>query len=243
MASEAGGERLQKLLAQLGLASRREAEQWIRAGRLSVNGQPAVLGMRVTAQDQLRLDGRLVRRRLAPSAETSVILCHRSPGEPLAQLSARLPRRAGRRFISVSPMPTGDGGLELLSADGALAARLQRAVRSLEVEFHLRVRGELSEPQQSAILGGELDGPARLTVLALEASGGEGTNRWYRLLARGASGSEVRRLIERQGATLARMLRTRLGTLQLPPTLSRGQWREMQPAELSALLDSPATGR
>lgn len=239
--AEAGGERLQKLLAQLGLASRREAEQWIRAGRLRVNGQPAVLGMRVTAQDQLRLDGRLIRRRLAHRPEAAVILCHRSPGEPLTDLTARLPRRAGRRFVSVSPLPTGDGGLELLSADGALAARLQRAVRSLEVEFHLRVRGELSAAQQAAILSGQLDRTRRLEVLSVEATGGEGTNRWYRLLARGASGSDIRRLIERQAVTLARLMRTRLGTLQLPSTLSRGHWRELQPAELSALLGTPTT--
>ncbi len=241
MAAEAGGERLQKLLAQLGLASRREAEAWIRAGRLRVNGQPAVLGTRVTPQDQLRLDGRLIRRRVARTPQIPVIVYHRSPGEPLAQLTARLPRRAGRRFVSVSPMPIGDGGLELLSADGALAARLQRAVRSLEMEFHLRVRGELSAAQQAAILGGELERTVRLTVLEFEPGGGEGSNRWYRLLVRGASGSEVRRLIERQAVTLGRMLRTRLGTLQLPPTLARGHWRELQPQELSELLGSPGT--
>ena len=58
----AAPERVQKVLAQLGLASRREAEDWIRAGRLTVNGKPAVLGMRVGLRDQLKLDGRLIRR-------------------------------------------------------------------------------------------------------------------------------------------------------------------------------------
>lgn len=242
MAQPAGGQRLQKLLSQLGLASRRQAEAWIRAGRLSVNGRPALLGMRVTEQDQLRLDGRLIRQRAAPATGAAgVLLCHRSPGEPLTQLADRLPRRAGRRFVSVSPLPTPDGGLELLSADGALAMRLQRAVRALEVEFHLRVRGELSAAQQAAILEGRLDSGARLRVLALEPSGGEGSNRWYRLLALGASGGDVRRLVERQAVTLVRMLRTRLGSLVLPPTLARGRWHTLSPAELSGLLGSPVT--
>jgi 23S rRNA pseudouridine2605 synthase len=239
-------ERLQKVLAQLGLASRREAEQWIRAGRLSVNGKPAVLGMRVGPEDQLRLDGRLIRQRAARTAD--VLLCHRSPGEPLlprgtdtASLAERLPKRAGRRFIAISPMPTVDGGLELLTADGTLAARLQRAVHSLEVEFSLRVRGELSEAQQQSIREGLLDNGSHVTVRTLEPGGGEASNRWYLLVTLGASGSEVRQLLERQAVTLTRALRTRLGSLQLPATLARGRWRALEPEELSALLGSPAT--
>jgi 23S rRNA pseudouridine2605 synthase len=267
-----GGGRLQKVLSELGLASRRQAEDWIRAGRLSVNGRPAVLGMRVSAQDQLRLDGRLVRQRAPRTRGAAVVLlCHRSPGEALLpaglgaavpgaargtrvatgfsastgtggqSLAERLPRRAGRRFISISPMPISDGGLELLTADGTLAARLQRAVHSLEVEFSLRVRGQLSDEQQQAICEGVLAGGGAITVRSLEASGGEGSNRWYRLVALGARGSDVRTLLDRQGVTLTRAMRTRLGTLELPSTLARGQWRELEPAELSALLGSPGT--
>src|SRR5580698_3300258 len=122
MPAPVAAERLQKVLSQLGLGSRREAEGWIRAGRLTVNGRPAVLGMRVGAEDQLKLDGRTIRRGQA-AAESSVYICHRSPGEPLlpprtlasdtgasasagananasVSLAERLPRRAGRRFIS-----------------------------------------------------------------------------------------------------------------------------------------------
>jgi 23S rRNA pseudouridine2605 synthase len=276
----AGAGRLQKVIAQLGLGSRREVEDWIRAGRLSVNGRPAVLGMRVSFHDQLRLDGRLIRQRAAPRAAATVLLCHRSPGQPLlpprkgarasepppgqligtdlsgpqltgAQRSVahagpvesfaeHLPRRAGRRFISVSPLATVDGGLELLTADGTLAARLQRAVGSLPMEFSLRVRGELSEAQQQGIEDGQLDSGARVRVQSLEPSGGEASNRWYRLVTVGASGAQVRQLIERQAVTLTRALRTRLGALALPPTLARGRWRELSTEELSALLDSPA---
>jgi 23S rRNA pseudouridine2605 synthase len=240
-------ERLQKVLSQLGLGSRREAEDWIRAGRLTVNGRPAVLGMRVGAEDQLKLDGRTIRRGHAP-AESPVFICHRSPGEPLlpartnatdpnsgVSLAERLPRRAGRRFISVSPMPTVDGGLELLTSDGTAAEWLQRAVHGLEVEFSLRVRGELSEIQLQAIREGALDSGAVVRVLELEASGGEGSNRWYRMVALGASGNEVRQLIERQAVTLGRMLRTRLGKLELPRSLARSHWREMTDEELAAL--------
>lgn len=246
------------MLAQLGLASRREAENWIRAGRLTVNGRPAELGMRVLPRDQIKLDGRLIRRRaLAAPVAAPVILCHRSPGEPLlderapraaaataagaavaASMAARLPRKAGRRFISISPMPTVDGGLELLTADGAVASRLQRAIRNLPMEFSLRVRGELSEQQRQGILNGLLDGGIVLRVALLEPAGGEASNRWYRLVATGASGNEIRQLIERAAATLVRLLRTRIGALTLPRSLPRGHWRQLTPAELAAVTES-----
>ena len=270
MPAPVAAERLQKVLSQLGLASRREAEAWIRAGRITVNGKAAVLGTRVAADDQLRLDGRPIRRQL--TRDVPVFLCHRSPGEPLlppravtgaaasattrradpgsssssapsASIAERLPRRAGRRFISVSPMPTVDGGLELLTADGARATRLQRAVHALEMEFSLRNRGELSTAQQLAIREGMLDRGAALRVLQLEPTGGQGSNRWYRLLAVGASGNDIRQLIERQAVTLVRMLRTRVGTLALPRTLARSHWRELEAVEVTALLGNPGSGR
>ena len=174
-------ERLQKVLSRLGLASRREAEQWIRTGRLSVNGRAAALGDRVGEGDQLRLDGRLIRQTRAPR-NLPVLLCHRSPAQALLptadsteSMAASLPRRTGQRFISVSPMPQVDGGLELLTADGELAGRLQRAVRAHPVVFSLRVRGELTAPQESGILAGQLDRGTNLKVLGIAGAGGTGT--------------------------------------------------------------------
>jgi 16S rRNA U516 pseudouridylate synthase RsuA-like enzyme len=142
------GERLQKVLSHLGVASRREAEQWIRAGRLTINGRAATLGARVEPGDQLRLDGRLIRQR-QPDRALPVLICHRSPGIALLpdaagsdSVAGGLPRRVGTRFMSISPLPQVDGGLELLSADGEIAGRLQRAVRAHLLVYSLRVRYE-----------------------------------------------------------------------------------------------------
>jgi 23S rRNA pseudouridine2605 synthase len=135
-------------------------------------------------------------------------------------------------------MPTVDGGLELLTADGTAAERLQRAVHGLEVEFSLRVRGELSPIQQQSIREGALDSGAAVRVLELEANGGEASNRWYRLVALGASGNEIRQLVERQAVSLGRMLRTRLGKLELPRSLARGQFRALTAEELERLRPS-----
>jgi 23S rRNA pseudouridine2605 synthase len=245
-------ERLQKVLARLGLGSRRQVETWIEAGRLMLNGRTARLGDRVGPGDRLQLDGRPVRLESARASAAGVplFICHRSPGQVLLgrtsadagqSLAAGLPRRAGRRYLSVSPMPLQDGGLELLTADGALAARLQRAVRSLPVEFRLRVRGEITAQQERGVLGGELDRGVRLAIEHLEPAGGEGANRWYQLTARGVSGSDLRQLLERQGIALSRVLRVRLGTLALERRLARGHSREVSAEERSALLEPPPT--
>lgn len=241
-------QRLQKALAHLGLGSRRAIEGWIRAGRLTVNGQLAELGTRVRESDRIRLDGRLVHRR--PASAQQVFLCHRSPGEPLdpaalqrstdpeaiEALVDRLPRSGGRRFIPVSPMPRQDGGLEIVTSDGELAERLQRVVRGLASEFSVRLHGALEEAQLASVQSGELDGGARVDVLDCEPRGGEGTNRWYLFSARGASGRDVRRLFERSGGMVSRVLRIRLGSVALDRSLSRGRFRRLAPRELDQLL-------
>jgi 23S rRNA pseudouridine2605 synthase len=243
-ASEA--ERLQKVLSRLGVASRREAEQWIRAGRLSINGRAAKLGDKVSHDDQLRLDGRLIRQAHAASAKP-VLLCHRSPGIALLpkadgseSVASRLPKRKGQRFMSISPLPQVDGGLELLCADGDVSARLQRAMRSQAMDYSLRVRGELSAEQQLAIGLGLLDRGSALKIISISEAGGAGSNRWYQIDTLGASGNDLRQLVERQGATISRLMRIRIGSLKLERSLARGQWRELTAEELNGLLNPAA---
>ena len=237
-------ERVQKVLAHMGLASRREAETWIRAGRLSINGRTAGLGDRVEHGDQLRLDGRLIRQPRT-ARELPVLLCHRSPGQGLlaaaaadrtATMASGLPRRVGQRFVSISPLPQVDGGLELLTADGELAGRLQRAIRAHTVIYSLRARGELTPAQQAGIREGQLDRGVALRVVAIAEAGGTGSNRWYQIDTLGASGNDLRQLLERQGVAVSRLLRIQLGTLQLERSLPRGRWRELLPEEVSSLL-------
>jgi len=180
---------------------------------------------------------------------TATFLCHRSPGEGLREpregeeggtLVDRLPSRSGKRYIAISPMPRPDGGLELLTSDGAFAARLQRLVRGLEIGFSLRVRGELEAEQIEGILEGQLDSGERLQVLTCEAGGGEGANRWYQVQTKGANGRELRSLVERQGAIVSRVLRVQFGPLLLDRTLARGHFRPLEPEEIEALLAPPA---
>lgn len=201
-----------------------------------------MLGQRVEGRDELKVDGRLVRRsqdaRKLGTVET-VYLCHRSTGQSLEEtILARLPRRVGRRFLAISPMPRVDGGLELVTADGALAERLQRRVRAWQTSFLVRVRGEIPVAGLEGIRSGRLDDGRALAVTELEGSDeeSEGANRWYRLTLVGASGKDVRQLFERQGALVSRIQRIGIGPVALTRDLNRGHFRAVT-AEEAALLN------
>jgi 23S rRNA pseudouridine2605 synthase len=239
-------ERLQKYLAQRGLASRRGVEEWIRAQRLTVNGRIAELGQRVTEADEIRLDGRPIKARATAAAQ--VFIFNRSPGDPLRESTAeraalldRLPRTAGKRFVAVSPMPGIDGGLELVTSDGALAAKLQRAMHRLPCEFSVRVKALLGPDQLAGVQSGKLDRPARMTIESLSTSEAdlEGSNRWYSVVARGASGKDIRQLFERQGVLVSRILRVSMGKVALDKSLLRGQFRQLENDDVESLLTSP----
>lgn len=250
----APAERLQKYLAQRGLGSRRVIEEWIRAQRISVNGKLAELGQKVSAHDEIRLDGRPIKARAAAAAQ--VFIFNRSPGDPLqasdrtrpgretgpeterAPLVDRLPKNAGKRFVAVSPMPGIDGGLELVTSDGALAEKLQRASHRLACEFSVRVKALLGPDQLAGVESGKLDRPTRMQIDSVSTSEAdlEGSNRWYAVIARGASGKDIRQLFERQGVLVSRILRVSMGPVKLDKTLSRGQFRQLEDEDVAALL-------
>jgi 23S rRNA pseudouridine2605 synthase len=218
-------------------------EEWIRAQRLTVNGKIAGLGQKVTAADDIRLDGRPIKARATAAAQ--VFIFNRSPGDPLRESTAeraalieRLPRNAGKRFIAVSPMPGIDGGLELVTSDGALAARLQRANHRLPCEFSVRVKALLGPDQLAGVQSGKIDRPTRMQVESVATSEAdlEGSNRWYSVIVRGASGKDIRQLFERQGVLVSRILRVSMGAVKLDKSLLRGQFRQLDDNEVAALL-------
>jgi 23S rRNA pseudouridine2605 synthase len=236
-------ERLQKYLAQRGLGSRRVIEEWIRAKRISVNGRIAELGQKVSTHDEIRLDGRAIKTRATAAAQ--VFIFNRSPGDPLREadgersaLIDRLPKTAGRRFVAVSPMPGIDGGLELVTSDGPLAEKLQRASHKLACEFSVRIKALLGPDQLAGVQSGKLDRPTRMQIERVTTSEAdlEGSNRWYAVIARSASGKDIRQLFERQGVLVSRILRVSMGTVKLDKSLSRGQFRQLEAEDVAALL-------
>src|SRR5262245_983391 len=237
-------DRIQKVLARAGVASRRQVEEWIRAGRLAINGVPATLGAQLRSRDKVTLDGRVVRLRESESTK-AVVIYHRTPGRELAPSDAaesgrlfdKLPKRAGRRWVPISPLPPNDGGLELLTSDGDLAQGLMRRLATLRILFSVRVRGEVSQEQLARLQSGVIDEATTIEVESVEPAGGEGTNRWYTMSTRGARARDVHRLAEASGIELSRLLRIGLGPVRMDRALARERFRTLNPGESTQLYE------
>ncbi|WP_371325129.1 pseudouridine synthase [Dechloromonas sp. ZY10] len=242
---EAKPERLQKILAQAGVGSRREMEEWIAAGKVSVNGEVAHLGQSVVPTDKVKIGGRLINIRFTGSSRPPrVLMYHKPEGEIVSRddpdgrpsVFAALPRMRGGRWINVGRLDFNTSGLLLFTTSGDLANKLMHPSSQLVREYAVRVLGELTmEAQQQLLNGVELeDGPANFG--ALVDAGGEGANKWYRVTIFEGRNREVRRMFEAVGCTVSRLIRVRYGPFVLPPQLKRGRCRELNEAEIKQLL-------
>ena len=240
----ATGERLQKVLANAGLGSRRQIEEWIRAGRVDVNGQIAQLGDRVRPTDRVRLDGRLIHARRLQVPERQILVYNKPEGELVTRSDPQgrktvfesLPRPKGGRWVSIGRLDINTMGLLLLTTDGELANRLMHPSGEIEREYAVRVLGEVTpEALQQLQTGVELDdGPAHFADIT--DLGGEGANRWYGVTLREGRYREVRRMWEVVGAKVSRLKRVRFGPVALGTTDRVGRWRDATADERAALL-------
>lgn len=237
--------RLQKFLAEAGFGSRRQIEEWIRQGRLSVDGRPAELGQQVCGEERILLDGNPlrvptvpVRRRVLAYYKPVGEVCSRSDPEGRPTVFERLPKLRNGRWVAVGRLDISTQGLMLFTNDGELANRLMHPSRGIEREYAVRVLGEVGEELlQRLVAGVELeDGPARFESLVRQ--GGEGANAWYHVTLCEGRNREVRRLWESQGVRVSRLIRVRYGPVGLRRGLRPGRWEELEVNELNALLES-----
>ena len=230
------------MLAGAGLGSRREMEQWIGAGRVSVNGEPAAVGTRVSAHDRVEVDGRPVRlRRGVPER---VLLYHKPVGEIVSrddpegriEVFGKLPRLRGAKWIAVGRLDFNTSGLLIFTTSGELANRLMHPRHRIEREYAVRLLGELTEEQMQTLRTGVQldDGPAHLD--RIEDAGGQGSNHWYNVVLSEGRNREVRRLFEAMNLMVSRLMRVRFGPIALPSYLKRGQMRELDEQEIARLL-------
>jgi 23S rRNA pseudouridine2605 synthase len=241
--TDAGPERIQKVLARAGLGSRREIEGWIAAGRITVNGRRAGLGDKVGPRDRLELDGRSVALPATTPAATRVLACHKPPGEICTRsdpegrptVFERLPRLRDARWIGIGRLDFNTAGLLLFTDDGELAHALMHPSREIEREYAVRVRGRAGEAQIAQLLRGVQleDGPAKFLTVA--DAGGEGSNHWYRVVLAEGRNREVRRLWEAVGLEVSRLIRVRFGPCELPRERRMGEVWELAPGEVDRL--------
>lgn len=235
--------KLQKLLAQKGLGSRREMEVLIASGQVKLNDQTAVIGDRAGPGDIIRI-GRRVIRIHEEEELPKVLLYHKPEGEIVSRSDPqdrpsvfdKLPYLRSSKWIAIGRLDFNTSGLLIFTNDGALANRMMHPRFEMEREYAVRILGELTEEQMQQLTTGITleDGEAAFTYLADQ--GGEGANHWYRVILKEGKNREVRRMFEAIGLTVSRLMRVRFGPINLPPRIKRGQWLELDEKETRRLL-------
>jgi 23S rRNA pseudouridine2605 synthase len=237
-------QKLQKILAQAGLGSRRDMELMISSGRVTVNGAVATIGARVGPTDQIKMAGRIVRAHAATRLPR-VLLYHKPEGEiasrddPRGRPSVfeRLPTLTGAKWISIGRLDFNTCGLLMFTTSGELANRMMHPRFEIEREYAVRVMGKLQQEHlQQLMQGVELDdGMARCE--RVELRGGEGANQWCHVVLKEGRNRIVRRLFEKLGFIISRLMRVRYGPVELPSRVKRGQYYELTGDETRRLLD------
>ena len=242
LAAEPDAPKLQKVLAQAGIGSRRDMEQLVQEGRITVNGEPAHVGQRISFGDQLRIDGKVIKARIAPPPPR-VLAYHKPAGEVVTHddpqhrptVFRRLPRLAQGKWQSVGRLDMNTEGLLLFTNSGELANQLMHPRFGVEREYAVRVLGVVDSAERERLLQGvEIDGQAA-AFKSIEDGGGEGANRWYRVVITEGRNREVRKLFEAVGHAVSRLIRVRYGSVVLPRGLRRGLWVDLDEVDVWTL--------
>lgn len=234
LAPEPDAPKLQKVLAQAGIGSRRDIEDWIADGKIEVNGEVAHVGQRISFGDQVRVNGKPIRVRISPPAPR-ILAYHKPTGEVCTfndpegrpTVFRSLPRVQGQKWQSVGRLDINTEGLLLFTNSGELANQLMHPRFGVEREYAARVLGTLNDEQRSKLLEGVSVEGQVAAFRRIEDGGGEGVNHWYRVVITEGRNREVRKLFEAVGLVVSRLIRIRYGTVVLPRGLKRGVWVEL----------------
>jgi len=238
--------KLHKVLAEAGLGSRRDMEDLIVAGRVSVNGEPAHIGQRILPTDAVRINGKLIQRRVNNSKPPRVLVYHKPAGEIVSHddpegrpsVFDRLPTMKTGKWLAVGRLDFNTEGLLLFTTSGDLANRLMHPRYNIDREYAVRTLGELEEGMRQKLLAGvELD-DGLASFSKVQDGGGEGINKWYRVVIGEGRNREVRRMFEAVGLTVSRLIRTRYGAMTLPTGLKRGRWEELEENDVRSLMSA-----
>jgi 23S rRNA pseudouridine2605 synthase len=231
-------ERLQKIIASAGLASRRKAEELIVEGRVSVNGRAVTeLGSKAdVARDQIRVDGRPLPR----SGRHVYLLLNKPPGyvstvrDPQGRPTViSLLRGVKERVYPVGRLDYHSSGLLLLTNDGELANLLMARASAVPRTYHVKLEGrpqasELERLEQGVVLDGRRTAPARIRLLA------DREKPWYEIVLTEGRYHQVRRMFERIGQGVVKLKRVRVAFLT-DEGLAPGHFRHLSPAEVKRL--------
>lgn len=235
-------ERLQKLLAQAGLCSRREAERWILEGRVVVNGHAASLGDRADLRrDKIQVDGKPI----GMAEEKRYLMLYKPRGyvttlhdEHGRKTVADLVRDCGARVVPVGRLDYNSEGLLLLTNDGALVNALTHPRHEVEKHYEVRVRGRLDNIPRLAepmTIDGYAIRPADVVILEKDEQSAK-----LRLIIHEGRNRQIRKMCEQCGLEVRRLKRVAVGNLPLDTHLKSGAWRDLTEDELAYLQEIAA---
>jgi 23S rRNA pseudouridine2605 synthase len=234
--------KLQKVLAQAGVGSRRDIEQMIEDGRIEVNDEVAHIGQRISYGDRIKVAGRPIKVRISPPP-ARILAYHKPVGEVVTHddpqgrptVFRRLPKLNNGKWMSVGRLDLNTEGLLLFTNSGELANQLMHPRFGVEREYAVRVLGSLDEASRTRLLEGvDIEGQ-KASFLSITPGGGEGVNQWYRVVITEGRNREVRKLFDAVGLTVNRLIRVRYGAIVLPRGLKRGVWVELGESDVRAV--------
>lgn len=236
-------EKLQKVLARAGLASRREIERWIEQARVRVNGEIAKLGDRVDSSDKILVDGKPVNLRHSENVKRRVLVYHKPVGEMCTRSDPdgrptvfdHLPHLRNQRWIVIGRLDLNTAGLLLFTNDGELANRLMHPSSEIEREYAVRVFGEVEKTMLTRLKRGVELEDGQANFVDIQDAGGDGANHWYHVILKEGRNRIVRRLWESQGIVVSRLIRVRFANIQLPRHLRFGKWEDLGEQEMTEL--------
>jgi 23S rRNA pseudouridine2605 synthase len=225
-------ERIQKFLAHQGVASRRQVDQMLQDGRITVNGKPATPGDQVAGGEKIAVDGKLLRISRT-EARPKVMMYHKPIGEVCSRkdpegrpdVYRNLPNLQQGRWVGIGRLDINTSGLLLFTNQGELANRLMHPSYEVEREYAVRIHGEVTPEMMQNLRKGVMleDGEAKFENIV--DAGGEGTNHWYHVTLKEGKNREVRRLWEAVGVEVSRLQRVRYEGFTLPKWLKPGKVR------------------
>jgi 23S rRNA pseudouridine2605 synthase len=234
-------ERLHKVLARMGLGSRREIERWIEQGLVKADGKTARLGQTDEGISRVVVNGESIT--LQQQVATRVLQYHKPDDEICSRKDPKgrktvydhLPKPEEGRWVAIGRLDLTTSGILLFTTDGELANALMHPSAQADREYLVRVHGKVSEEMIYRLREGIRldDGFARFTDV--QARPAKGANSWLQVVLQEGRNHEVKRMFESQGLQVTRLIRIRFGPIPLDENLKKGQSRLLTQKEVKAL--------
>lgn len=235
-------EKLQKVLARAGLGSRRSLEQWIKDGRVQVDGETATLGDRVGEGASIVVDGKAIQT-ANRSMRTRVLFYNKPEGEICTRsdpggrktVFEQLPDLEEGRWISIGRLDINTSGLMLFTNNGELAHLLMHPSSEIEREYAVRVLGIVDRKILTTLKKGVKLEDGVSAFKSIHDAGGKGANHWYHVVLTQGKNRLVRRLWESQELKVSRLMRVRFGNIALPRNTPSGHCQDLKWIDIKRL--------